>query len=72
MVPQIQGLIWNQFLQKIYTRDLQIWNHKINYTKMFLLQSLLSEEMFKLSNIAQVQGETESDTEKNIPYGKEM
>lgn len=39
---------------------------------MFLLQSLLSEEMFKLSNIAQVQGETESDTEKNIPYGKEM
>lgn len=39
---------------------------------MFLLQSLLSEEMFKLSNIAQVQGETKSDTEKNIPYGKEM
>ena len=39
---------------------------------MFLLQSLLSKEIYKLSDIAQVQGETESDTEKNIPYGKEM
>ena len=33
---------------------------------------LSSEDMFKLSNIVEIQGETESVTEKNILDGEEM
>ena len=53
----------SQFVHTSYTRHLVIWNH--------IVKGLSGEHKFKFSNIVEMQGETESDTE-NISDGEEM
>ena len=55
---------------KIYQGLTNLKSQNKVYKDISIAKSFLSEEMFKFSNIVQVQGETESDAEKKYSLWK--